>query len=209
MVSTTPLNRRAAQQPKGDERQRLLLKAAKELLEAGEFEHASVAELASAAGVSRPTFYFYFESKDALLASVIDATQSEIATALDDALQEPGSPLRRLELAIAAVAEAWWEQRATMSAAISMAAKMPALEERMVSAMAGVNARCVELVLAHGAVPERNDRAAAERLVATLALMNERAFSHSFASARRREDLVEVQQRLLVIWQRALGLPAE
>ena len=45
--------------------------------------------------------------------------------------------------------------------------------------------------------------------VATLALMNERAFSHSFASARRREDLVEVQQRLLVIWQRALGLPAE
>ena len=63
--------------------------------------------------------------------------------------------------------------------------------------------------MAHGSVPERNDRAAAERLIATLALMNERALSHAFATARRREDLVEVQERLLVIWQRALGLPAE
>lgn len=208
-MSATPLSRRAAQQPKGDERERLLVQAAKELLEAGAFEQASVAQLAAAAGVSRPTFYFYFESKDALLATVIDATQSEIAGALDAALRTPGPPLRRLEMAIAAVADAWWDQRAAMSAAISMAARMPVLEARMTASMAAVNEQCVELLLAYGSVPERNDRAAAERLIATLALLNERALSHAFATARRRQDLLEVQERLLVIWQRALGLPAE
>ena len=138
-MSTTPLSRRAAQQPKGDERERLLVQTAKELLEAGVFEQASVARLATAAGVSRPTFYFYFESKDALLATVIDATQSEIAGALESALRAPGPPLRRLEMAIAAVADVWWDQRATMSAAISMAAKMPVLEARMTASMAAVN----------------------------------------------------------------------
>ena len=72
-----------------------------------------------------------------------------------------------------------------------------------------VNAQCVELLIAHGSIPERNDPHAAEQLIATLALLNERAFGHAFASARRREDLVAVQERLLTIWRRALGLPAD
>ena len=77
----------------------------------------------------------------------------------------------------------------------------------MTASMAAVNEQCVRRAgLRIGS--ERNDRAAAERLIATLALLNERALSRAFATARRRQDL-EVQEQLLVIWQRALGLPAE
>jgi hypothetical protein len=73
---------------------------------------------------------------------------------------------------------------------------------RYLVAMASV-ARVWVLITA----PERHDRAAAEALVATLALLNERAFSHALTTAKQRADLIPVQQRLLDIWQRALGLP--
>jgi AcrR family transcriptional regulator len=206
-MSTAPLRRRVTQKPKGDSRERELLVAARRLMEQYRFERASVSELAAAAGVSRPTFYFYFESKDALLASVIDATQSQIADGLDAALRAPGPPVQRLAAAIAAAGDAWWEHRTTMSAAIALAARMPTLEARMTTAMDGINAQCAELLRTHGTVPERHDRAAAEALVATLALLNERAFSHALTTAKERADLIPVQQRLLDIWQRALGLP--
>jgi AcrR family transcriptional regulator len=206
-MSTAPLRRRLTQQPKGDSRERQLLAAAQRLMEQDAFERASVLELAAAAGVSRPTFYFYFESKDALLASVIDATQSQIAAGLDAALRAPGPPVQRLAAAIAAAADAWWEHRAAMSAAIALAARMPTLEARMTTAMDGINAQCTELFLTHGTAPESGDRTAAEALVATLALLNERAFSHALTTANDRADLIPLQQRLLVIWQRTLGLP--
>ncbi|HEX3833103.1 MAG TPA: helix-turn-helix domain-containing protein [Solirubrobacteraceae bacterium] len=206
-MATTPLRRRTAQQPKGDARELALLVAARRLMERNDFERASVSELAAAAGVSRPTFYFYFESKDALLASVIDATQSQIADGLDVALRAPGPPVRRLSAAIAAAADAWWEHRTAMSAALALAARMPTLEARMTGAMDAINEQCAELLLTYGTVPEREDRTAAEALVATLALLNERAFSHALTTAQERADLIPVQQRLLDIWQRALGLP--
>ncbi|MGA8333161.1 MAG: helix-turn-helix domain-containing protein [Solirubrobacteraceae bacterium] len=206
-MTTAPLRRRVTQQPKGDARERRLLAAAQRLMAQDDFERASVSELAAAAGVSRPTFYFYFQSKDALLASVIDTTQSQIAASLDAALRTPGPPLQRLAAAIAAAADAWWEHRATMSAAIALAAKMPALETRMMAAMDGINEQCTELLLTHGTAPEREDRTAAQALVSTLALLNERAFSHALATARDRADLIPLQRRLLVIWQRTLGLP--
>jgi AcrR family transcriptional regulator len=207
VVSTAPLRRRATQQAKGDSRERQLLEAARRLMEQDGFERASVSELAAAAGVSRPAFYFYFQSKDALLASVIDVTQSEIAAGLDAALRSPGPPLERLAAAIEAAADAWWEHRATMSAAIALAAKMPTLEARMTASMDAINTQCAELLLRHGTAPERSDRTAAKALVGTLALLNERAFSHALTTANDRADLIPVQQRLLIIWQRSLGLP--
>jgi TetR/AcrR family transcriptional regulator, ethionamide resistance regulator len=206
-MSTAPLGRRVTPQPKGDSRERQLMATARQLMVQDRFERASVSQLAAAAGVSRPTFYFYFESKDALLASVIDATQAQIAAGLDGALRAPGPPVQRLAAAIAAAADAWWKHRATMSAAIALAARMPALEARMTTAMDGINEQCTELLLAHGTAPERHDRTAAEALINMLALLNERAFSHALMTARKRTDLIPVQQRLLVIWQRTLGLP--
>jgi AcrR family transcriptional regulator len=208
-MTTAQLRRRATQQPKGDSRERQLLTAARSLIEQDRFVGASVTELAAAAGVSRPTFYFYFKSKDALLASVIDVTQSQIAAGLDAALRAPGPPVQRLAAAIEAAADVWWEHRYTMSAAIALAASMPELERRMMAAMDGINAHCVELFLTYGTTPERDDRTAAEALIGTLALLNERALSHAVTGADDRADLIPVQRRLLAIWQRTLGLPED
>jgi AcrR family transcriptional regulator len=202
------LKRRSRTLQKGDDRERRLMETAEELLAEGAFDETPVAELAARAGLSRPTFYFYFASKETLLASVIDVAHEEIATRLELALgDEQLAPSQRLAAAISAAADAWWEHRAAMSAAMRLAGSVPELDERLQQAMGGVDARCTDLLMAHGDVPERHDRRAATALIATLALLNQRTFAAAMRSARRRADLRPYEQRLLTIWVRTLGLP--
>lgn len=205
-VSTAPLRRRDHQQHKGDQREADLISCAVRHLDEGTFGSASVADLAAAAGVSRPTFYFYFASKDALLASVIDTAHAEIADRLITAIEQPAPPADRLAAAMRAGADAWWEHRAAMSAAMQLAQQIPELSERMHASMSEVNERCTDLLMTHGTVPERNDHDAALALVQTLALLNERVFSHEVPRAHTRAQLKPVQERLLLIWTRTMGI---
>jgi AcrR family transcriptional regulator len=206
-MSTAPLKRRTRALSKGDQRETELVQRAERLLDEGAFDDASVAEIAAAAGVSRPTFYFYFASKDALLASVVEAVHDDIAARLLTALDRPGDPTQQIAGAIHAGADAWWEHRAAMSAAVQLAQRIPELGERMRESMADVNRRCTEILLAHGAVPESQSPTKAARLIETLALMNERVFSHEVPRARSRRELTRTEQSLLAIWTRTLGLP--
>ncbi|MDP9027569.1 MAG: TetR/AcrR family transcriptional regulator, partial [Actinomycetota bacterium] len=77
---------RAERPSKGDRRERALLDAAARLLEAGRFAGASVSEIAEEAEISRAAFYFYFASKQALLASLIDEAVSEFNARIVDVL---------------------------------------------------------------------------------------------------------------------------
>jgi AcrR family transcriptional regulator len=206
-VSTTPLKRRSRALSKGDQREIELVQCAERLLEEGTFHDASVADVATAAGVSRPAFYFYFASKDALLASVIEAVHHDIAARLLAALNQPGEPTQQIACAIHAGADAWWEHRAAMSAAMQLAQRIPELGERMRESMADVNRRCTEILLTHGAVPESQSPTRAARLIEMLALMNERVFSHQIPRAKTRRELTTTEQSLLAIWTRTLGLP--
>ena len=206
-MATTPLKRRTRALSKGDQRELELVRCAERLLDEGAFHGASVADIATAAGVSRPAFYFYFASKDALLASVIEAVHDDIAARLLTALDHPGEPTQQIAGAIRAGADAWWEHRAAMSAAMQLAQRIPQLGERMRESMADVNRRCTEILLTHGAVPERQSPARAARLIEMLALLNERAFSHDVPRAKSRRELMRTEQSLLAIWTRALGLP--
>ncbi|GAA0566141.1 TetR/AcrR family transcriptional regulator [Paractinoplanes ferrugineus] len=57
---------------KGDQREQALLDAAKVVLREKPIGHVTIDELAGAAGIARSGFYFYFESKQALLAALCD-----------------------------------------------------------------------------------------------------------------------------------------
>jgi AcrR family transcriptional regulator len=206
-MPTTTFGRRAQPLTKGEERESALVKAAEALLEQGTYADASVSELAVAAGLTRPTFYFYFASKDALLASVIGSAHADIANRLETALSGPGTPVDRLADAISAAADAWWDHRAAMSAAMEMSQRMPGLAELMRAATDRADELCVELLMVHGTVPERTDREAALALVRTLALLNERILAGEISTAARRADLRPAERRLLTIWVRVFGLP--
>ncbi|MEV1146890.1 TetR/AcrR family transcriptional regulator [Micromonospora sp. NPDC049799] len=81
----TPRGRRAARSA-GDEREQAILATAERLLEQRAFTDISIDDLARGAGISRPTFYFYFPSKDAVLLTLLDRVIEEADAAAGDVL---------------------------------------------------------------------------------------------------------------------------
>lgn len=63
---------RRSTRPSGDDREQAILDTARRLLEQRSFAEISVDDLAKGAGISRPTFYFYFASKEAVLLSLLE-----------------------------------------------------------------------------------------------------------------------------------------
>lgn len=63
---------RRSTRPSGDDRELAILSTAERLLAQRPLAEISVDDLAKGAGISRPTFYFYFKSKDAVLLSLLE-----------------------------------------------------------------------------------------------------------------------------------------
>src|SRR4051794_41231086 len=75
-VSPAPRGRRSVR-PSGDDRELAILTTAERLLSERPLSSISVDDLARGAGISRPTFYFYFASKDAVLLTLLDRVVAE------------------------------------------------------------------------------------------------------------------------------------
>ncbi|WNG87366.1 TetR/AcrR family transcriptional regulator [Mycobacterium sp. ITM-2016-00317] len=85
-MSTTsqarPARGRRAARPSGDDRELAILETAERLLADRPLAEISVDDLAKGAGISRPTFYFYFPSKDAVLLTLLERVIAEADAAL-------------------------------------------------------------------------------------------------------------------------------
>lgn len=84
--TTAPSRGRRTKRATGDEREQLILETLAELLAEQSFHEISIDDLARGAGISRPTFYFYFPSKEAVLLTLLDAIVKQ-ADASSDAAQ--------------------------------------------------------------------------------------------------------------------------
>ncbi|PRC43864.1 TetR family transcriptional regulator, partial [Mycobacterium sp. ITM-2017-0098] len=78
-----PARGRRGTRPSGDDRELAILETAERLLEDRSLAEISVDDLAKGAGISRPTFYFYFASKDAVLLTLLERVIAEADTALE------------------------------------------------------------------------------------------------------------------------------
>ncbi len=74
---------RRAARPSGDDRELAILETAERLLEERTLAEISVDDLAKGAGISRPTFYFYFPSKDAVLFALFEQVINEADAAFE------------------------------------------------------------------------------------------------------------------------------
>jgi AcrR family transcriptional regulator len=74
---STPVRGRRPARPSGDARELAILTTAERLLSERSLSTISVDDLARGAGISRPTFYFYFASKDAVLLTLLDRVVAE------------------------------------------------------------------------------------------------------------------------------------
>src|SRR3989440_8537546 len=98
---TRPARGRRARRSSGDDRERAILETAERLLEERPLHEISVDDLAKGAGISRPTFYFYFPSKEAVLLTLLDRvvrTADAALADLADKLAETGDNRWRIAL---------------------------------------------------------------------------------------------------------------
>ncbi len=211
MIDTEASPRRAHRAEalsKGDLRERDLLDAASRLLASGAFGAASITEIAQEAGLSRASFYFYFASKQALLASLLDSAVSQFNGQIASVVDGPpvGSPADVVRSTVQAAAELWWEHGVVLSASVELGTAMPEVYERTMANFAVVGAPTVELLRRYGTVAEATDADEAAALVSALMLMSERNFFHLMRSnptIAQRNALTATLQR---IWLRSFGL---
>jgi AcrR family transcriptional regulator len=195
---------------KGDQREQALLTVAERLLDEGRFGEAPVGELAAESGISRAGFYFYFASKDALLASVIDRALDQFHERII-ALMAPDDERAPAEALLAATRDAadlWWEHGTVLMAATNLGATLPEVYERTVENFAVVREPTLALLLRHGTVPEAQDPEQGRALVGALLWMMERNFYDCMRSNPTRAELDALAERLGRVWVRAFGLDA-
>jgi TetR/AcrR family transcriptional regulator, ethionamide resistance regulator len=107
---------------KGDERRRSILEATERLLKDRGIAELSVEEIALAAGISRPAFYFYFESKYAALAEALTQIFGEIFDAAQDFFAPTGEPPDTYMPRAVGQVVSVWEQREALAVGMIEAA---------------------------------------------------------------------------------------
>ncbi len=193
----------------GDERERAILQTAERLLEERPLSEISVDDLARGAGISRPTFYFYFSSKDDVVLTLIDRMVSEAAAARDQALRRAGKDaLTGWRESIEIFYEIFGAHRAVIRAAADLGAtnaEARALWSQIMDGWATHITERIEAERERGAAPPGMD---ARDLATALLQMNERVFRAIFVEESPAVGEGNVIEILDHIWLRAIyGAP--
>src|SRR6201993_1077264 len=165
----------------GDDRERAILAAAERLLAERPLADFSVDDLAKGAGISRPTFYFYFPSKNAVLLSLLDQVNTRAHAALTAlAGKASGDPATAWRARIEAFFEVSGSHRAVAVAGAAAKATNPEVRQLWSTLMQKWIAYTTAAIKAErqrGAAPETF---LAEDLSVALNLLNERVMAATF-----------------------------
>ncbi len=121
MSQEAPDRGRRQRRPTGDDRERAILATAERLLEQRSVSDISVDDLARGAGISRPTFYFYFPSKEAVILSLLDRVAQEARAIRERALERAGDDVPEIwRQGLASILETFRQHRPLMLAVALM-----------------------------------------------------------------------------------------
>lgn len=203
--ATTATRGRRAPRPTGDDRQEAILETAERLLDATGFEDVSIEDLAAGAGISRPTFYFYFSSKDdvllALLDRVITEVRHRVAALPRDFAEEPARAWRR---SIGVFVDVFTTHRGVAAATATARlrnAEVLTLWSASMQTWSDYATEVIRTERSRGAAPEGID---ANELAVALNLMNERVLSAAFTGESPAIELDHALDVLATIWIRAI-----
>jgi AcrR family transcriptional regulator len=189
----------------GDERQEAILVTAEALLGERTFDDISIEELARGAGISRPTFYFYFSSKDEVLLALLDRVITEVEHRVGDLPRDfKSDPAGAWTRSIGVFVEVFAAHRGVATAAIAARARndeVRALWSKSMQSWADFSTDVIRSEQARGAAPEGID---AHDLAVGLNLMNERVIT----AALNQETPAIAESRALdvlsTIWIRSI-----
>lgn len=202
---------RRAARASGDDRERAILETAERLLEERPLSEISVDDLARGAGISRPTFYFYFPSKDAVVLTIVDRLVAAAAGSREEALTTlaQGEPRAGLRQALEDLYAAFRERRQVALAAAELRTTNEEARDLWAEVMEGWVAdvtAVIESERARGAAPPGQP---ARDLAIALVQMNERVQYASFAGESPSLEDERVLDVLVDIWLRAIYGSAE
>jgi len=191
---------------KGDLKERAILETCERLLAEKPLRDISVDELATGAEISRPSFYFYFESKDAVLRALVEDVVNRMYSEAEGWLEQSGDPPEVvISRSIEAGAAQWREHGPVLRAAVQTWGTVPEMRvfwEAIVGRFVAQSAERIEEERQNGdAVPGGPDATA---VATALIWMNERCFYTNSLGAEvalASEDLVPT---LAEIWLRVL-----
>ncbi|MCH9728844.1 MAG: TetR/AcrR family transcriptional regulator [Actinomycetia bacterium] len=196
-----PARGRRAARPSGDDRELAILETAERLLEGRSLSEISVDDLARGAGISRPTFYFYFASKDAVLLTLLERVITEADSALQQLISErPADHHEIWRHGIDVFFQTFGAHRAVCAATV--AAKSANSEARELWARSMQRwidhiAEVIEAERADGAAPVT---VPAAELSTALNLMNEAVMAAAFAGHQPAIPDHRVLDNLAHIW---------
>lgn len=202
---------RRAARASGDDRERAILETAERLLEERPLSEISVDDLAKGAGISRPTFYFYFSSKDAVVLTIIDRLVAAAAGSREEALKTMAEGELRggLRRALEDLYGAFRSRRAVTLAAAELRMRNPEARELWAQVMEGWVAdvtAVIEAERARGAAPPGEP---AREVAIALVQMNERVQYATFTGESPSLDEERVVDVLVDIWLRTIYGTAE
>jgi TetR/AcrR family transcriptional regulator, ethionamide resistance regulator len=198
--SRTSRGRRSAR-PSGDDREQAILATAERLLEERSFADISVDDLAKGAGLSRPTFYFYFKSKEAVLLSLLEPMIVRADAEFDGAAQRlPADPRRVWRNGIKAFFSGFGSHRAVVRAgseALATSSEVRAVWTSFMQKWIDQTAAMISAERARGAAPETIPAA---DLATSLNQMNERAMMATLFAEQPSVNEDRVVDTLTHIW---------
>jgi TetR/AcrR family transcriptional regulator, ethionamide resistance regulator len=201
---------RRAARPSGDDREQAILATAERLLEERSFAEISVDDLAKGAGLSRPTFYFYFKSKEAVLLSLLEPVIAGADAEFDGAVQRlPADPRRVWRNGIKAFYTAFASHRALSRAAREALATSPELQAVWAGFMQKWIDQTAAMITAErgrGAAPENLPAA---DLATSLNQMNERTMMAALSTEEPAVDPDRVIDTLTHIWVSSIYAEAD
>jgi TetR/AcrR family transcriptional regulator, ethionamide resistance regulator len=176
---------RRANRPSGDDRELAILETLERLLQDRSFADISVDDLAKGAGISRPTFYFYYSSKDAVLLTLFGRVLSEADATFEgraeDYASDPALAWREGIFAFFEPLRAHVGVALAGVAATNTNAEIRELWSSYMQKWIDRTAAVITAERARGAAPETLP---AHNLAAALNLMNERAMIASYTGQK-------------------------
>jgi AcrR family transcriptional regulator len=196
---------RRSARPSGDDRELAILATAERLLAERPLSAISVDDLARGAGISRPTFYFYFGSKDAVLLTLLDRVVGEADDLTRRAFDRSAAgPREAWERAITAYYETFRAHRSLTLAWAEARFTNDEVRDLWARVFDGWVERCAAAIEAERSRGAARPGVPARDLAVALNSMNERVLYATFSGDGPAVAEADVVPVLLDVWLAAI-----
>jgi TetR/AcrR family transcriptional regulator, ethionamide resistance regulator len=188
----------------GGDLREAILAATAGLLAERSFSDLAVGDILSAAGISRGSFYFYFDSKHAVLAELVRRAVAQGHVAAEPWLAGPADPVAALRCGITAGAHLWQANAPVLRAIVENWRTDPRLTELWLEQMQSFTDATVAQLTAGPAAPHALGGQNVPALAAALTWLGERLYYLAALGTPPFDDQDTLIGTLLHIWTTAL-----